>query len=396
MSLYNTFLEIDPKKSKQVINFLVDNCESCRDLMLLLVAMNAPGQEKINHEIFLNIKNKMSLERLSQTLKDFNLDKNCEGCGLCSIKNFREKRQTVKKLICELNDINGDSLLINLNKMLSENLEVTLSLKKINRGKYSYNCKFRNLYQNIFFDLIENYKDRLDALVDLQDYFSQIAQILISTKKFIKDIKIIRDSYMHPKGNFYYRKDNILPKIIFDEIQNLRVKYKLYRRWEVWIYNILSHDISKYPSEIYNSIPDGSVYGGFLLPSNYVKKEITKEPFIVGDEAERNISDFKAETGQAMDIEIRNNRRKPITEFKKQLRWYKLMEERKSYIDIIDSELDSHIEDWEEFRDYKDAQSRGIRVLVDGKKEEYYERMAINRIKVGIKIIKDRIYKEYK
>jgi len=117
------------------------------------------------------------------------------------------------------------------------------------------------------------------------------------------------------------------------------------------------------------------------------------EPTIVGDETNRQLEQF------GLNREGRpnsRNKRKPILEFDKYLRWYKASEAGRSYRDIFDDELVNHFEDWRDFKEYRDGNTVVIRTLSDGRTRGQWERRAKNRIKYGVLKLKNKIFEEYK
>jgi hypothetical protein len=232
-------------------------------------------------------------------------------------------------------------------------------------------------------------------------YFAQIAEMLLSTKAFISNINRVREIYLEKQTSSqndfdFYKKPGVSKKTIYSEIAEIAKRYKLSKRWEPWLEKILYYDFYKNKKIIYRYIPTGKIIRNKRKIIEDGRVKFIDEPVIVGDETESELRDFQDTYNININLNNPSRRRKPIQEFEKQLRWYKMREDNISYIDIFDSELDSHLKDWREFKEYKEHRNDNTTSLPSGRTKAEVERMAINRLKSGVNKLRERISKELK
>jgi hypothetical protein len=157
-------------------------------------------------------------------------------------------------------------------------------------------------------------------------------------------------------------------------------KYKFEPRWQNWIMCLIFYDFKKSIKYCLKYLPSGSV--GKLRIFEKINEEFRQidiKPILVGDETKKQIDDFNKEYPGKINS-YSPSRRKPITEFNKNLRWFKLKEEGYSYFRIYKKDIKDNSSDWNDLLD-------------DPDKKHYAESLGIDRIKQGVKEIRDRINK---
>jgi hypothetical protein len=375
MELYEKFIKTNPRDNNRFKSFLNNNCS------------RIPILENLR----------------AQGLPDDIARTECNSCNLCKKSIFEKKRSDIKKIIKDLKETPIFLLPEKLNGLSDKYLNIRLRVfETTNRDYDAITNYYDNLYQHIFYSLIFHFVQKLNEVGADNIYFSQIAEILISTKAFISDIKRIRDEYLEEQTTNqidfdFYRKHNISKMTIYKEIVKIRERHNLTQRWEPWIEKMLYYDFESNKKIVFMYLPSGRILREKKLVRVNGRTGIVDVPIIAGDETMRQIEDFQDTYNVRINLEQPLKKRRPILEFEKYLRWYKAREEGLSYIDIFDRELDDHDEDWREFSEYRNTrEDDSIIVLSDGRTREHIERQAINRIKYGVNKLRRKIFKEDK
>jgi hypothetical protein len=414
MRLYKLFIEVNPKYSEQILKFISDYCFEIRGYIgnektlecYRIINITTEQEKKIERQIY----NRLSLKNLGEQAKagkDI-----CKGCYLCDRQAFTQKRSNLKDIIENLNSkyISNAGKLEILNKIIND-INIDLKLNQKPNGSIDWKKSAKNLYQDTQLDLIEDYVPKIEKIDDESEYFRQIAQILLSTKDFINDIHKIREAYLEkyyiinqPTNRFVRKFDKENKKyfdygIIYNELGKIREKYKLRLRWIYWLSNILFNDFESNSSIALKGIPDGTIYRDKILviKDNKLVPEITVD--IVGDETKEVIKLYKEEYGEEIDISYKKRHRKPILEFEKYLRWYKLKQDGNNFYEIYHINSSEFPEDWEEFKDHKKQTEETIfisdqKLTID--EVAKIDKKIKNRIKKAINLFKNRIYKQLK
>jgi len=395
MELYEKFLQVNPRKSKNILKFICDNCThavlSIDFLSRVSVDEIVKADSTVTAEIQDKVINNITLKDLKRDIKKAKIGNICSGCNLCYRMEFEKKQHSLKEILETLGRKGNPLMLEKLNDILEKYLDIKLKINQNHDGGYFVVQEFKNLYQEIIFNMVKDYANELSndiSRLDTSEFFLQIARILISTKKFMDDIRDIRDKYLDKKSwgegfQDYVRKDNVNHEAINNAIEDVREKYLLSRRWTPWLHSVVHYDVRRNHSSTYENLPDGSVYfeNRVTATNNGFKRII--EPEIVRDERKDIIDSFNIEYNQNINIDTGKKRWKPFgkNEFEKYLRWYDLREKGNTYIDIYDIDKESYPQEWSGLERYKESEA---------------ERKAINRISKGIQDLRKRVYKIYK
>lgn len=375
IKLYQGFIDSNTKYSNKIFSFIKRNC---------IIA-----NFKINdlENIKLDKAKEIKLAALRDYDSFFNDENRCDNCNLCDRFVFKEKRKLLKSnmkklFIRETNDSEKEKILDDITQEL--NL-ISFHIKKDIKGKFCKTILLKNLYQRIIDSFIDDVIKKLNNEEDVEEYFLQVARILINTKEFKKDINNIRKKFfkrIKDRNSFtdYLLKDQNLTYSINQNIEKILNKYNLAPRWENWVNSLLYYDQKKILECTIDYLPTGSLGIRRIFEKNKGGlKEIGIEPIYVGDETKEELERFKRKYGKDVSIDISKKRRKPIFEFEKYLRWYKLYEKGKKPIDIYDIDKQNHPGDWKDLLSY-DCEARA-------------ETIAMSRIQKGIQDLRDRIKK---
>ena len=381
MRLFEKFIKINPRYTDKVKDFIKDNCPQAKTI------------------------EELKDMGLGSTVNDLEIKNGCETCNLCKNNVFKKSRDNLKKLVKELENTDRALVPEKFSEISDKFLNIRFRVGDKPGENYKIDLKYDNLHQIIISDALKYYSRRLNKINLDEIYFSQIAEILISTNTFIDDIKNIKKmNYEYMKAmsdaqtdNEYFRNPLTSRVPINEEIIRVMKKYLISERWSAWIKNILSFDFEKNKKVIFRFLPNGTV----LLKREFKiingTPKLTKEPIVAGDESPKEIQDFQNKYHINIQMNQTSRKKRPILEFKKYLGWYKLHEEGKSYLNIFDIELEENFDNWREFSEYKSVMDNDdITTLSNGMTKIQVERMAINRIKYGIYKLRRRIFKEIK
>lgn len=322
--LYKKFIKVNPKLSKEIFTFIVNNC-------------HAKMIKNLTDE-----KSEMTLEDLKNNIFDRYFEE-CEGCKLCDKEVFKKKRSKLKKCARKISSLSNSEKIIELKKLVKETEDLFLVIKK-NNNKYKLLIKALNLYSSILLNFINYSISKINA--KKSEYFEQIARILLSTNKFIKDIEDAKNAYFNFNTDVfpdydYIPKENKESKTINAVIEDIMKNYNMAKWWKGWIKSLLRYDVDKNLNKIMDSVPNNDIGLG--------------------------------------------KRKKPIygPDFEKYLRCYQLREDDEELIDIFFSELDNYPNDWWEFKEYNNSKD-----IADQTK---LEKQLVIRISKGINRLKSRI-----
>jgi len=379
MRLYEQFLKINPRHYSNRQEFIKNNCPTAK----LIEDLNRRGLYSFVENPYIQDK--------------------CSKCDLCKKRVFIDSRKLIKDTLKELKSSWIIYLPGKLESISEEYLNLRMLILETTDDSYEMGLDFSNLRQMIIYDVLEDFMERLNSLGTDNKYFSQIVQILLSTKDFISDINRIREEYLEDQtgkesGYDFYRKPDIRRSDIYKEIVKIRKKYLLAQRWESWIEEILYYDFNKNKKIIYRSLPSGRILKNIKPVHENGQIKVIKESAVVEDETKREMEDFNHIYGSNINLaQAMKKKRRPILEFEKQLRWYNMRGEGISYIDIFDRELDNYFQDWKEFEEYKRVRDDdSVRVLSNNRTKGQIEQMVINRIKTGVNKLRQRVYKQLK
>ena len=281
-----------------------------------------------------------------------------------------------------------------LNNLSKELIKISISIKENKDNKYEIINNVKDLYSLIVSDFINYWVVELKNKNYDKEYFEQITSVLFSTKEFVKDIKNIRQSYfIENEHSFLYYdyipKDEKHIKQINVEVEAVLKKYNLYPRWKNWIYSLLYFDLNKNFDKTKEFIPKG--LPGILrkIVENGIKTEIKEELLLYGDETEEDMVYLSKRYGKNFSTKSREKRRKPISNFERDLMWYKLYQEGKKPIEILNYDLKNRPDYWNDFKDYKKYQNDdSVEILPNGRTKAYMRIAATNIIYKGINNLK--------
>lgn len=378
MRLCEQFIKINPRYNDKVISFIKGNCPKVQTMD--------------------------ELRGIGLPIEGLVVRTGCDGCNLCKKSVFIKNRNYIKNIADELESTNIVFLPEKLSNIADKYLNIKMRIGEDSSGSYKLKLQYDNLWQLIIADLVKHFNYKLNKIYSQDVYFLQIAEILVSTKKFIKDVKnlkLIYDNYLEALKNAWTDNDFFVdPKTsksaIYKELQRLMDKYLLSDRWGMWMEQFLHYDLKKNKKNIFRYIPNGRIIKKKKKIIEDGIASFVDEPVIVGDETESELRIFQETYNIDINLNNPSRRRRPILEFEKQFRWYRMREDGKSYIDIIDYELNNHLKDWWEFKEYKEHKDDDSTILPSGREKAKVERMIINRIKSGLHKLNERIYEEIK
>ncbi len=345
------FLEIDPRYSIEIFNFLINSCKTLPKRIPLIVQDKNKGNDDLGK------KQKEILEKLClKDLRDGFKFKVCLNCNLCTRSIFEEKRRQFLKI---------------KDKLFSENttggkkLEILSDIyNRINGTKSNVVKTFDDRFYILFDTLLEEIEtyffyyilEKINKFKSSDSksnvYFDQISKLLPVTREFISDIKKLRGKYMEEiesKGKVEYvltvgpQKNKAKYKNYQKGLDSLMKNYKLATRWRSYIENgvlkFLSNDqgelISPY-KEINPMPPDGSPGINYTITKDRV---YISDLLLVGDEPEKEVKEYCEKYNiKNIEFEKLKLRRRPIKNFNVFFRWYKsyqdIEESNKKYSDV--------------------------------------------------------------
>ncbi len=409
--LYEQFLKIKLKYRYLIFNFIDNNCpiapkKKSQVLYEKIKDFKPRDQDDIKKRRARILKN-IKLYDYSKVM----VSNECKRCDLCRYETFAELKKQLK-------DIQKDALIRNIkpekavNDFIEDHEYFNFKIERDGRGNFSFQ-KGDTLKQMVYFSFMENISDLLNANFQKQnEYFIQIAKLLLVNSKFLKDLNNIKYRYFYPReyeGYILYHPKKEY-KENFPEFQNeflkLRSKYKLSQRWERYILQ------GMLPCPI-----DGN--GELVVPEDRPipkpptgdpgKKEILEggkklpdELIVEGDEPENIVRDY----AKRHKIKLKGYHRtkdkdykQPLRDFDRNFKWYKeyqrrLKEKGSKTKDSIISEIlldsiEEYPQDWQE-PDYIDYLEKPDKLPDDGAIK------GVNRIRRVLYRLDNIVYKKEK
>lgn len=392
IKLYKGFLKLDRNfKNEEIANFIKHNCPAAPSILLSIVLDKAGTENERNsiNDIYKQDKiiKKVNLNTLKKNCRFYGYD-----CRLCERKEFDRKRKFLDNLIKEASSIYTPifNKKRDLNILAKEIGSIDFAIVVDESGKFILKKRPVTLFQRIIINFFEDFLGELNKIKKVESvskYFLQIAIIFLEKKSFKDNIERIREKYYVKQEDIskvspYFFKGSYIELKEFDsEIKKLMEEYNFYPRWRNWIICTIINGFKNNLDCCLQYIPTGSV--GKLrkvLVKSGEAEDIGIDPIYVGDETKKQIDGFEEKYEQKIDIDTLKSRRKPITEFDKYLRWFKLKEKGCSYSKLYKKDSKDNPSDWADLLNHPN-------------KKYYAESLSTDRIKQGLKEIRDRINK---
>lgn len=411
--LYEEFININLKYRYRIFDFIDKNCPiSSKKKTQVLYEKIKDFKSKDQNEI---------KERKARILKDIKLhDYNkitifneCERCDLCKYKTFIKVK---KKLLDIQDDIFNKN--IKVEKVINDFIEdleyFNYKIIKDGRGKFSLQ-EGDTLKQIIYFNFIENISEKINAIFQKKnEYFRQIAKLLLVNNDFLEDFENIRDQYFYPRTYedcAMYHPVKEFQKVFSkfqNEILELRDGYNLTQRWEPYmlqgmlIYPIDNNGELVVPeNRPIPKPPDGKPGRMQILMGG---KKLPEEPILVGDESEDMVKTFaKKHNVKVKDYFRTKDYKQPLRNFDRNFRWYREYQERIKdkgikikdaiFSEIFLDDIYNYPKDWQE-PDYANYREKPDELSEDLKDD--IEIGGANRIKAVIYRLDNLVYKKEK
>jgi hypothetical protein len=235
------------------------------------------------------------------------------------------------------------------------------------------------LKQKIYFNFIENISEKLNNFYNKKnEYFVQIAKLLLVNNKFLKDLNNIKDRYFYLRDVMYYPKKEY--KEFFPRFQNellkLRNNYNLAQRWEPYILQgmlIYPIDDGELITPKDQPAPKPPTGEPGRMQSFIGKKKLPEELILVGDEKENTVKAYtKKHNIKNKGYYRTKDYKTPLRNFDRDFRWYKayqyslkdknIINKDSIFLDIFFNDIYKYPKDWQEpdyvqFRDEPDGLS---------------------------------------